>query len=551
MKSRIEIFLAVLASIFVPLILFLWMLNENYSLLEIKIVISGILIVLFFISLIAFAVNEFTFVYLMNKVLNKISKLDSGDYYGVDGPPYPNNYLGKMLQILDNMSISIREKQHEIYAQAEILAKQENYDSLTNLPNRHLMYDRFNQAILRSQEEGKLLGILSLNLDRFKLMNDKFGYEAGDNIIKIIADRLTSCVHVDDTIIRLGGDEFLILINNIEKPCDIILITDKIFKSINSPLEDYQNTVINCSIGISMYPTDSENINELIQDADSAKYRAKQRGGNKVHFFTVKMIDQIKNYIRIESGLQRAINQNEFKVYYQPILDIKTNKIRSAEALLRWDCSNGEVLLPSKFINIAEETGFIIPIGEWVLTQAIKQVKHWKDLNLGIIPVAVNLSSRQFNDSKLEEFILNLLKINECPGYLLELEITESSIITNTTHTIETINRLRAMGIKISIDDFGTGYSSLNQLKHLPIDQLKIDKSFVDDIKEDDFFIDTIITLAKNLNIYTIAEGVETQKQLDFLKSKDCDSFQGYKFSKPVTAEEFEQMLIRYNKDKK
>lgn len=514
----------------------------NYINGQFKQTLTGVIVFILLVLVVTLTLVEVTIRRQLERLIYSMSKLTIGDYSSVIGEPYPSGELGDLMKILDEMSISIKQQTEKLYQQA-------NYDSLTNLANRNLLNKSLEESITNTTQNNSSIGVLLLDLDRFKIINDSLGHVHGDALLKIIAERLTSCLHRSDIVGRFGGDEFVIILNNIKNASNIKKITNKILTIINEPINiDSHMISITASIGIAIYPDDTKVINELFQYADTAMYRSKNKGGNVSFFFTKSMNDNIQNYLATELGLQQAINKNELMLYYQPVIDSQTGKIISGEALIRWKNVDGRIIGPAEFISIAEETGLIIPIGFWILNEACKTVKQWQNLKLGNITIGINLSARQFKSPILEESIRRVLIKNNCPASLLQLEITESSIMTDMDQSIVTINNLKALGIKISIDDFGTGYSSLSQLKQLPIDHIKIDQSFVSDIVGDgDFFIETITTLARKLNLQTIAEGVETQQQVDFLRSKNCDSFQGFLFSRPVNAIEFEALLYKFN----
>jgi diguanylate cyclase (GGDEF)-like protein len=386
-----------------------------------------------------------------------------------------------------------------------------------------------------------------LDLDGFKMINDTMGHSAGDELLKKVSDRLVKTLRNTDIIARIGGDEFIIMIECIENIKDVKFIADKIIKSFIKPfIIEGQDCFISTSIGVSIYPIDGENAEVLIKNADIAMYKAKEGGKNKYVLCTPLMKDSINETLNITNKLYRAMENNELELYYQPQVNSYTNEIVGAEALLRWKNSELGMISPSKFILLAEQTGLIKPIGEWVLRTACKQNKIWQNVGYPKIRIAVNISVKQFEDRSLLTAIEDVLKETEMEPKYLEIEITESIIMKEKEYVIATLNKLREMGIQIAIDDFGTEYSSLSYLKNLPANRIKIAMPFVHGINvnnKDESITKAIIVLAKNMNMGLIAEGVETQAQLEFLTQRLCDEIQGYYFYKPMPASEMEKLL--------
>ena len=414
-----------------------------------------------------------------------------------------------------------------------------NYDTLTGLPNRYYLYTYFDQEISFAVRENKQFALIFLDLDRFKLVNDTLGHDAGDDLLKLVAQRMKLCVRDSDTVCRLSGDEFIILLRGIDHTDQITQVAKKLIKMMSDSfdVQGHQLT-LTFSIGISVYPTDGENISSLLKHADIAMYKVKECGKNNFKFFNTAMNDNIKSSLFIEQGLRVAIKENQLKLYYQP--QWQNNKVVGYEALVRWQHPEKGLLYPEKFIDIAEQSELIIMIGEWVLKTACRQGNEWLVQGYDPLPIAVNVSQKQFNHVGFVGFIQNLLQQENFASELLELEITESLLMENTEEVIAQLNIFKSMGIKLSIDDFGTGFSSLSYLKILPIDQLKIDRSFVQNVvdnEEDKSIIKAIISLAHNLNLKTIAEGVETQEQLDLLNEFGVDIMQGFFFSPGLSPE--------------
>lgn len=429
-----------------------------------------------------------------------------------------------------------------------------HYDSLTNLPNRRLFEDRIQQGLLASKRARKKAALLFLDLDRFKSINDSLGHLSGDQLLQSVAERLKSCVRESDTVCRQGGDEFLILLPEINKSDDAAHVANKIITSMAEAhfVEDF-HLIVTFSIGISIYPDDGTDSQTLIRNADAAMYHAKENGRNNFQFFTPDMNAEALERLELEADLRQAIQQNELSLNYQPQIDNMSGKIVGIEALIRWKHPEKGMISPARFIPIAEDCGLIAKIGEWVLRTACTQNRRWQDENLIRVPIAVNLSALQFYQRDIRDCIAQVLQQSGLEPRYLELEITESTAMRDIEATVHTLNELKQMGILISIDDFGTGYSSLSYLKRFPIDKLKIDQSFVRDINtdvDDAAIVQTIIGMGHSLRLTVIAEGVETMDQLTFLKYKGCDEVQGYYFSKPLPAEGFAKYVSKHTVEK-
>lgn len=422
------------------------------------------------------------------------------------------------------------------------------HDHLTGLSNRLLLFSRLEHCISLSRRERKSAALLMMDLDRFKDVNDSFGHLAGDELLQQVAQRLSNRLRDIDTITRLGGDEFALLLENLSHPQDAALVATEIIGSLSEPwnLSNGVEVRIGVSIGISLFPDHGTSSEELLQHADAALYRAKAEGRGDFKYFTDEMTYAALRRINLESLLRRAMTKNELLVYYQPQINISTNEIVGAEVLLRWySCSEG-VIPPSQFIPVAEEIGLIGEIGEWVLKQACRQGVRWLEMGLPPLKLAVNVSLHQFRHIDIVSMVTSILIQTGFPAAWLELELTESSLMERESEAILTLERLRALGVCLAIDDFGTGYSSLAYLKRFPLDMLKIDKTFIDDIpeKEDDKEIAAaIIAMAHTLRLKVLAEGVETKEQLNFLRERGCDFYQGYYESPAVSAEAFLGLL--------
>jgi diguanylate cyclase (GGDEF)-like protein/PAS domain S-box-containing protein len=422
-----------------------------------------------------------------------------------------------------------------------------HHDALTGLPNRRLMQDRLNQAIMAARRKQRHVGVLYLDLDRFKVVNDTLGHDTGDFILKDVARRLVACVREGDTVSREGGDEFVMILPDLERPESARIVAEKIVNELARPMEIGGHEIhITPSIGISHYPNDATDVHQLLKHADNAMYQAKDAGRNTVRFFTNDLNFLLSKRLEIESRLRKAIDNEEFFLRYQPQVELDSGRISGMEALIRWnDPQKGEIF-PKDFIFVAEELGLIVPIGEWVFRTACRQLRHWQDEGLPTITVSINISPRQFMSRRLVPTLLAIVRETGADPRMLELEITETMIMRNIEQSIETLDKLKAIGMRVAVDDFGVGYSSLGQLKRLPASSMKIDRSFIMNVPDDQqsgSITEAIIAMAKRLKLRCIAEGVETRQQLDFLRANKCEAFQGFLFSRPVTALEATAML--------
>lgn len=419
------------------------------------------------------------------------------------------------------------------------------HDELTGLPNRTLFHERLLHSLARAKRNCSEVAIMLLDVDRFKYVNDSFGHDAGDALLKIIAERLVSCVRQVDTVARLGGDEFVLVIEDIHSHEDVTLVTEKILGIGSTPCElrgyDITSTL---SVGVSVYPEDGENSETLLKHADVAMYRAKAEGKNTYRLFNHAMNDKAVESLLIENDLRKAIKYDKLRLVYQPKIDLHDGRIIGVEALVRWDLDNGEVMSPGEFIPLAEETGLIVPLGKWVLDEACRQQRLWLDRGFEVGSVAVNLSPRQFLQGEFPDFLQSVLDKHALNPSCLELEITESSAMENAEQSVLMLKRLHSMGVALAMDDFGTGYSSLAYLKRFPIDTLKIDRSFIRDIYHDSndaAIAKSIIDLGHNMGLKVVAEGIESQDQKLWLKKQGCDYAQGFYFSRPISADEVEE----------
>jgi diguanylate cyclase (GGDEF)-like protein/PAS domain S-box-containing protein len=422
-----------------------------------------------------------------------------------------------------------------------------HYDSLTGLPNRRLLVERLQQAMKESDRNEHLLAVMFIDLDHFKNVNDSLGHESGDILLKEAAVRLKSCVRENDTVARLGGDEFTLVLSDLIHANNAIHIAEKIVEEFSRPFHIKNLSLcITVSIGVTLYPFDDSNVEGLLRNADTSMYYAKKAGRNNFKFYNHEMTARAERRLAIENDLRQALKRNEFVLHYQPQINTSNGAVEGMEALIRWQHPQRGIIAPDQFISVAEDTGLIIPVGEWVLREACKKNRDLQACGLAPISVSVNVSASQFRDPKLVQMVDQVLKDTGLAPSLLNLEITESMLMSEVEHAARMLEELSALGVTIAIDDFGTGYSSLSYLKRFPISTLKIDRSFIRDIpenKDDMLIIRAIINMADGLGINTIAEGVETREQLEFLKLHKCHLVQGYYFNKPVCHDEIIRLL--------
>ena len=467
-----------------------------------------------------------------------------------DGSEFPVEISLATLKTADDVLIvsAVRDISERKNFEAQII-HQATHDALTGLPNRAFFRDLLTRAMVQTERTEKLLAVMFLDLDGFKNINDTLGHEAGDALLKVIGVRLVGVLRRDDVVARQGGDEFTILLQGVNVIQDIVQVAEKLLAAAAEPVV-YQGQAIHvtASIGVTVYPFDDLNAENLLRNADTAMYQAKQTGKNNFHFYTAEMNANIRERMEIESGLRRALEENQFELYFQPKASIRGDTIVGVEALLRWHHPQYGMIPPDKFIPVAEDCGLIVPIGEWVLRQACIQIKRWRETVAPDLKVAVNVSARQFRQDGFLHMLYKVLAktgIDPASG-ALELELTESMVMQNVEANVVILDRLHAMGIRIHIDDFGTGYSSLSYLKRFRIHTLKIDQTFVRDIvtdADDAAIASSIVQLGHSLKLNVIAEGVETEAQCQMLRMIGCDEIQGYLLSKPLPAAEIERYL--------
>jgi diguanylate cyclase (GGDEF)-like protein/PAS domain S-box-containing protein len=429
----------------------------------------------------------------------------------------------------------------------EALQRMANHDALTGLPNRTLLEDRLAHAIVQAQRTQRQVGVMFIDLDRFKHVNDTLGHDAGDQLIIEIARRLAATLRESDTVARQGGDEFVVVLPDLASPEDAALVAQKLLSHLFKPLILRGTELFPTgSLGIAIYPRDGQDSNSLLKAADMAMYRSKASGGNHAEFYTADMGRHTEEHLHVEASLQRALQRGEFVLHYQPQVDVVSGRVVGLEALLRWQREGRDVVLPADFIPLAEETGLIVPIGEWALATAMRQLAAFHDMGLGPIRMSVNISARQFQHNDVAAQVEHLLKLTGCDPAALTLEITETLLMERPGAAADMMVRLSRLGVQLVIDDFCTGYSSLANLKRFPIHGLKIDRSFVADIatdSDDAAIVAAVIALAGSMKLEVSAVGVETAEQQDFLRAHGCRRMQGYRFGKPVPAAAIEQVL--------
>jgi diguanylate cyclase (GGDEF)-like protein len=423
-----------------------------------------------------------------------------------------------------------------------------NHDALTGLPNRTLLKDRLAQAMSNARRQDRCVTVAFIDLDNFKLVNDSLGHSAGDELLKVVAGRMVDRVRATDTVVRLGGDEFVILLFDQPRNVDIIAATlQEIRAAIAEPIRiagrDFQ---IASSIGVANYPNDGTDADTLLANADAAMYRAKEIGRDNLQFYKPELNIRVHERFVLQEELRNAILRSEFVLLYQPQVDLRTGRIFALEALIRWRHPTLGMTAPAKFIPIAEETGLIVPIGDWALREACRRNKAWQEAGLPPMTICVNVSARQFMERNWVGRVADALRDSGLEARYLELELTESLIMQDAEQAVETMKELQRLGVQLSIDDFGTGYSSLSALKRFPVGRLKIDKSFIDNLPDDEndkAVVSAVISLGQKLKLQIIAEGVETEAQAAFLRENNCDEMQGYFFSKPLPASDIEEMI--------
>jgi diguanylate cyclase (GGDEF)-like protein/PAS domain S-box-containing protein len=429
-------------------------------------------------------------------------------------------------------------------ARIEFLA---HHDPLTDLPNRLLLRDRLERAIVQGERTESRVALVFIDLDRFKTVNDSLGHPVGDRLLREAAQRLRKCVREMDTVSRQGGDEFLIVLTDLKDSDAVTRVAEEILATMSVPFSlDGHDVAISCSVGVAVFPEDGRDFDELLKKSDIAMYNAKEAGRNAFRYYTERMNIDALERLDLQNRLWRGLERDEFILHYQPVVELATHRIVGAEALVRWNSPDDGLVMPGRFIAVAEECGLIVPLGDWVLREACRQLRRWHDAGHGQLFLAVNLSAIQFRRGSVEESVIRALRDAGADPSALELELTESILLQGAEHVLASVRQLKSLGVKLSIDDFGTGYSSLAYLKRFAVDKLKIDQSFVSNLPADAdnaAIVGAVVQMAKSLNLQVVAEGVESEQAVEHLRSLECDYAQGYHFGRPVAAEEFLKLI--------
>lgn len=446
---------------------------------------------------------------------------------------YLVKWEGQGRSILRAVRYAIERKRSEL--RLNYLAQ---YDPITGIPNRQYFNDQLSRATARARREARKVALLFLDLDGFKVVNDTLGHDAGDCLLREIAARLRTSVRAGDVIARLGGDEFAVLLEGMTGPREVEALAKGLLKVISEPCHiEGRQVVVTTSIGITMYPNDHSETQTLMKNADIAMYQAKEKGRNNFKFFTHSMHEELMSYHHLENDIKRALNLEEFTLAFQPKVSLLSRRLQGLEALLRWRCPTRGNVSPGEFIPVAEESGHIVPMGHWVLNEVCRTLRQWQRDGLDVVPVSINVSARQFQQADFHKQVSRALLSHKLDPSLIEIEITEGLLMEDVQSALRSLRALKAQGVRISIDDFGTGHSCLSYLRRFPIDVLKIDQSFVQEIgssEDSEIIIDAIISLARSLRLRTVAEGVESADQLAFLIGRGCETAQGYLFGMPM-----------------
>jgi len=441
----------------------------------------------------------------------------------------------------------IKKQEHESREHADKIQYQAYHDALTGLPNRKMFAENLEDAVKRSNRSDKPLAVMFFDLDRFKVVNDSLGHDVGDQLLRVASKRIEASIRETDKAFRMGGDEFTVIAETLNSSGDAAIVAGRIIEAMSVPFKlDSHEVIVTTSIGIAIYPKDDNTIEQIVKNADAAMYKAKELGRNQFQFYTDDMNELSMERLAVENDLRKALGNNEFELFYQPKASSGGGTIVGMEALLRWRHPERGLMTPDKFLGYLEDTGMIIPVGDWVIKKACEDIRHWIDEGYAPMKVSVNISSAQFRSDFLVHNVASILEETGVEPNYLELELTESLLVENTALAIKILEQLKELGVYISIDDFGTGYSSLNYLKSFPIDFIKIDRSFIKDLdtsKKDAAITAAIANLAHSLNMEVVAEGVESQEQMDFLEQQGCQQIQGFLIGKPMPIEDLKQFL--------
>lgn len=483
----------------------------------------------------------------ITRLAQTMKKVSQEKDYSLRTEKTSKDEIGSLIDRFNEMLTEIEERDETLRQHRDNLQWLAHFDSLTRLPNRTLYYDRLNQVLLHAKRAMQKAAIMFVDLDYFKDINDTSGHRVGDMLLKDVAVRLQAIVRASDTVARMGGDEFTVLLPDLGDAGYASLVAQKIVQKISEVYQvEGSDIYITASVGITIFPDDGHTVDDLLKNADTAMYDAKNNGRNGFQFYSQEMNVRMMNRFDMQNSLRHALERGEFILYYQPRVNIADRCLSSMEALIRWSHPEKGMVMPDKFISLAEETGLIIPIGEWVIRTACLQIKKWQTQGNPLFPVAVNVSAYQFRKPKFAETVAEILEETGVSPAFLEIELTESAIMQDVDFTIKILKDFKSLGIMVSIDDFGTGYSSLSQLKRFPIDSLKIDRSFIANATtnvDDRAIVTAIISMAHSLGLNLIAEGVETEAQLALLAEQGCQEMQGYLFSKPLPADLLTKLL--------
>ena len=477
-----------------------------------------------------------------------MKKVTANKDYSIRSPKTTGDEIGVLSDAFNEMLSQIEARDDILNERQEHLDRLAHYDTLTHLPNRILFHDRLTQTLHQAARTQQKVAVLFIDLDHFKDVNDSYGHKLGDLLLQEVAARLKAIARACDTVARMSGDEFTYFLQDVKQPENAGIVARKIIQTLSeSYLIDNRKIFVSASVGISIYPDDGTAIEDLMKNADMAMYHAKENGKNQFQYYSHEINSKKSRRIEVINNLHQALESNSFILHYQPKMEIKSGTISGLEALLRWNHPEQGMILPDKFIPIAEDSGMIVPIGEWVLEAVCNQINMWDQMKLKQKSVAINVSAVQLRKDDFADTVIDIIRKSNIDPKCLEFELTESSIMTDVDKAVEKLRRLRDIGIKISIDDFGTGFSSLSQLRRFPIDRLKIDKSFISNItnsSDDLIIVSAIINMAKSLNLKITAEGVETKEQLKILTEHGCHEMQGFLYGKPMT----EDMIRHYIK---